>query len=481
MFKFNFNYLYSLVDFPSFMKQIKYYFSLIFILGWINALGQHSPVSAGLSAGLQNQLDQQLADRSLKGAAVSIIYPDNSIWHGSSGVSHGMVPIDNSMVFGIGSITKTLVAATVLLLQEDGLLSVTDSLHQWLPAYPNISPNITITQLLQHRSGLYNYTTNTVWGNAVNSDFSASWTADSVLMHYINAPLAAPGATFGYSNTNYLLLGRIIEEATDSTWLQVLRHRILVPHQLNSIYAEGLETRTGTFAHNWQVLSATNMVDLETALPSQKAIFTSADAAGMLASNSYDLARFAELLFEGEILEQASLNQLIQFAPIPGSLYTGYGYGIMRINYQGKQIYGHGGNIPGFSAMLLHSPVSGISVSVLINQDDDAVHLGLAMLNAAQNLLISATENIPASDFNLICYPNPNRGNGTVKFTLPQPGSAQLTIEDALGREVKMLTSGNFSAGQNSVPVSLNNLQAGLYFCKLKTETGVAIYRLIIE
>ena len=140
---------------------------LIWLVALLPALAQQGPVSPVLATALQSRLDQEHTTRNLKGISASLIIPGEGVWNGVSGVSHAAVPIDTAMVSGVGSITKTLVATLMLQLQEDGLLSLTDSLHKWLPSYPNVNPNLTIKQLLQQRSGLYNHTNSQAWASAV--------------------------------------------------------------------------------------------------------------------------------------------------------------------------------------------------------------------------------------------------------------------------------------------------------------------------
>src|SRR5688500_6809313 len=119
--------------------------------------------------------------------------PGKGTWNGASGISHTGVPIDTAMIFGYASITKNFTAAAIMLLQEDSLLSISDSLHKFLPTYPNINPNITIKQLLQHTIGIFNSFDHTGWYNTVNNNPSVALTPQFVLNNYVNAPYFAAG------------------------------------------------------------------------------------------------------------------------------------------------------------------------------------------------------------------------------------------------------------------------------------------------
>jgi CubicO group peptidase (beta-lactamase class C family) len=260
----------------------------------------------------------------------------------------------------------------------------------------------------------------------------------------------------------------------------VVRHRLLIPHQLSGIYAEQIEPATGLMPHNWQLV---NGVKYDLSSLSRTAIWTSASSAGIMASNSIDIARFAKLLFEGHILQPAWLAQLKQFGLVPaGASFNGYGLGLMRINNLGQSVWGHGGNIPGFATMMIYSPVDSISVSVLINQDWTTIPIGLAMLQAAQQALTLSTANALASEQpQLACYPNPSSGSGAVRFSLSKPGRVELALLNSVGQEVAQLASGERSAGEHQLPVSANHLPNGLYFCRFTTEAGVKVLPWIIE
>lgn len=107
-----------------------------------------------LASRLQNLTDSLRLANNIKGISVCVLHPQQGRWQGVSGISHQGTPIDSNMLFGIGSNTKLFTGVLMLKLMQSGLIQLDDSLHQWLPAYTNINPNISIRQLLNHRSGL---------------------------------------------------------------------------------------------------------------------------------------------------------------------------------------------------------------------------------------------------------------------------------------------------------------------------------------
>ena len=138
-----------------------------------------------------------------------------------AGMSHEAVPIDDQMVFGIGSNTKTLTAAAMMRLQDRGVLSIDDAIGTYLPPLAHVDPEITIRQLLNHTSGLGDYATGPTYADSIRQDPTRVWKRDE-LVTMIPPSQAAPGAVFDYCNTNYLLVGMIIERVTGQPLQDVL-------------------------------------------------------------------------------------------------------------------------------------------------------------------------------------------------------------------------------------------------------------------
>jgi D-alanyl-D-alanine carboxypeptidase len=190
---------------------------------------------------LQTALDQARGD--IPGAAVAIISPKGN-WFGASGVADlatGRV-LQPSDRFQIGSITKTFVATTTLQLVEEGILNLDDKLTDRLPTsvtewIPNAN-QITLRQLLNHTSGVPDYTDVLFRWAAVNPGvFFNNWQPQE-LVSFIDGLEASfqPGDSWQYSNTNYLLLGMVVETATNNNIAQEIRDRILEPLALTNTF-----------------------------------------------------------------------------------------------------------------------------------------------------------------------------------------------------------------------------------------------------
>lgn len=332
-----------------------------------------NPVSDSLELQLQNALDQSLGD--IPGASVAIISPKGS-WVGVSGVSNLQTGTEVVLEdrFQIGSITKTFVATTVLQLVEEGKLSLEDNLAQWLPpevvsAIPN-SESITVRQLLNHTSGVSDYL-DPLFGLAQTNPavFLNDWQPEELVSFiYGQEPLFEPGASWGYSSTNYILLGMIVESVTNSSMKSEIRSRILEPLNLENTFFAAEEEIPGGFVNGyWDFDNDGSLNDITIANMSW------AWAAGAMVSNSQDLVRFIEaLLINDELLELESKEQMLTFVkPILSENYAAYGLGIGSLESPGRLWYGHRGLTLGYRSNLFYSPIEDIVSVELINLATD--------------------------------------------------------------------------------------------------------------
>jgi len=439
---------------------------------------QVTPVDPQTAAQLQTKLDQLHTASNLKGLSASVIIPGKGVWKGVSGISHAGVPLDTAMVFGFASVTKTFTAAGIMLLHQDGLLSINDSLHEYLPAYPNIDSSITIRQLLNHTSGIFNYFDNTSWYSTVNNNPSQAMTPQFVLNNYVNTPYFAPGAGHQYSNTNYLILGMIIEQVSGQSFAQFTRQRLLNPLQSGSIYVREHEPATGVLPHNWWGAPGGPANDIYT-MPMTACFGTSASEAGM-AGNARDLARWGQLLFTGAVLHDSLLMMMKQFVPLNGTLFSGYGLGLMRISSGNTQAWGHNGNFRGFSSAVFFSPADSIVVSVLSNQSADLTNIAWSLLSTSRQALDVATIEEKDSRDALVCYPNPVQGTGHIQYAIGKRQHVEITLHNSLGQTVRTLLSQPQNGGRHRLTVDTKALAPGVYFCTLRTAGGRVVQRWVV-
>ena len=199
-----------------------------------------------MAEALQNSLDEGLEKYNGIGISVAVFLPDGEKWAGASGISHGTVPITTSMPFGAGSTTKNFTAATIIRLAEEGKLNLDDSLHSWLPSYPNVDSTITIRQLLNHTSGLNDIADNVDFWEGIFWEPSKSWNPEDIIIAFNKEPVFPIGSDWNYSSTGYIMLRMIIEDITGSDICSVYKDLFFVPYGLTNTYASKGELQPGT-------------------------------------------------------------------------------------------------------------------------------------------------------------------------------------------------------------------------------------------
>ena len=347
---------------------------------------------------LQDVLDNGLKKYNGKGISVAVIAPGYKTWVGVSGVSHGTTPIKPDTLFDIGSITKNLVAALTLKLAEEGRLTLDDPLHKWLPDYPNIDNTITIRQLLNHTSGIYNIK-GPSFIRPILKNSKKYWTPKEVITTFVGKPYFPKGTGWHYSNTGYILLGMIINKATGSKLSTELRNRFWNPLDLNSTFFTGEEVLPGNIAHGWIDLNGDKVLEDFSVYP-KTALNSALKGAGGVFSTSKDLAKWTHALFnEGRIVSKGSLDQMLAFhSPIPNPIIDGYGLGVERFTprfFNGIELWGHAGNALGYFAFIWYLPEYGVSIGLISNREQQqAFHL-LLLINDLLSVITSNLKKTP--------------------------------------------------------------------------------------
>jgi len=346
---------------------------------WIEVVAAVSSLT--LADKLQQVLDTELARQNGIGVSAAVIIPGRTPWHGVSGVSHGTTSITTDMLFGIGSITKSFMAALILQLAEEGKLSLEDPLSKYLASYPNIDSTITIRQLLTHTSGIYHFTDHDSIWDTIFANQLRLWTPEEILASFVLQPYFSPGTGWHYSNTNYILLGMIVEVITGSKVSTELRHRFLDPLGLTRTFFDIEEQITGVLAHRWYDSSGDGTPD-DISFIIRTSEYSAYWATGAMVSTADDVARWSQALFRGNVLNQSSLDQMLTFhSPTPGEpMMVGYGLGTVKflpVLIAGEEAFGHGGWVFGHSTVIVYFPEYGVSISILLNKNNE---IGLAAI-----------------------------------------------------------------------------------------------------
>lgn len=457
----------------------------ILLVTAVAALSLHakaqSPVNAAQSAILQQKLDSCVTAFNIPGISATILLPENKYWNGASGLSdiYTLDSMTTDHLFYQASVTKMFVATVIFQLIEQNLLSLDDSVGQYLPPIPTVPSSTKIRYLLNHRSGLYDVFSNNAatqnWYNTPN----VIWNPLTVIQTYNNNPTFSQGAGFSYSNTNYMLLGLIIEQITGS-FSQVLHDYILTPFNLTQTFFLPFDTITGNQTKGWTVSNTPNSYDTDASIILTDCFESMAFTSGAMVSYPQDVAKFNRLLFSGQIISDSSLAIMKTCTNVNlGNNANGYGHGFMRYNFAGKTYYGHAGDINGFTQLTIHQETDSITLAISINRNNaPRGPIALALLNALkQALTVGINEPVLMnSGFNI--YPNPSNGN--VNIELEGLGNIEKKIEvyNQVGQIVHEEKINNMI---NNASIDLENFSNGIYFLKVSNGLQSETKKLIIQ
>ncbi|MEV4738926.1 serine hydrolase domain-containing protein [Streptomyces sp. NPDC049555] len=286
--------------------------------------------------------------------------------------------------FRMGSNTKTMMATLVLQLVGEGRLALTDPVEKWLPGHVPNGRAITLRMLLNHTSGLFDYTEDaTLWPSVLGKD-RRSWTSAQLLAVGVqHDPLFAPGAKWSYSNTNYAAVGAVLEKVTGTSLADLVRDRIARPLGLQHTYFATDPAWHGRHARGYEP-DETHMppgvpaevrdyagahraghVDVSDNNPSW------AGAAGAVVSTAHDWARFYAALMSGKVLPAAQLAQMRTTVPTaPGRPDgPGYGLGIFTATTPCGTVWAHEGGIPGYLSLNATDPTGRRTASILVSTE----------------------------------------------------------------------------------------------------------------
>lgn len=406
-----------------------------------------------LSGRLQKTIDSMLIAKNVKGISAGVYYPGMGTWKGVSGISHENVPINSDMQFAIASNTKLFTAVLLLKLAENNLLSIDDSLHEFLPTYKNIDSTITIRQLLNHTSGLADVTSVPGYPDSILRNPRRVYTA-AELMTWAGEPSFAAGKGWEYCNTNYLLAGMIAEKVTGQTYGKLLRDSILNPLHMDSTFLDVYDTVENTIAHPWQAGKDNN------ATP-RIALNSAAWSAGAMYSNSSEMLQWYQALMNGKVINEQSLKEMTTFV---GS--GNYGFGIAETVINGIRVWTHGGQIwGGYNSTMMYDPQTEIIVCVLTNQlPAQAFQICAQLMSESNNAIVEIEEEAYSS----IIHPNPT--NDIVHVSIPNEHIQSIQLYSATGTCLKEFSNPSFSVAY---------FPSGAYFLHVRTNQELHLFTLI--
>src|SRR3954447_10470134 len=328
--------------------------------GWRTAAAAGQDDTAR-SQTLERAIAQELSRRGGVGATVAVV--DNGRVLLAKGFGRRAVdppaPLDEATLFGMGSVTKQFTAAAALLLAEEGKLSVSDPVAKYYPGLTRAN-DITILDLMNHVSGYPDYYPL----DFVDRRMLKPIAPDHLVRQYAGAALDfEPGTRWSYSNTGFVLLGRIMERARGQSMAAVLRERIFAPLGMtHTIYDPKADDRR--VAPGYTSFALTKLT---------RAVREGdgwVGAAGSIYSTAADVARWDIALMDGRVLKPASWELMTRPRVLANGKSSNYGCGLGVATREGLTVFTHGGAVSGFIARNTFIPKTRSAVVVVINDED---------------------------------------------------------------------------------------------------------------
>ena len=270
------------------------------------------------------------------------------------------IPNKPQTTFEIASLTKQFTATAILMLQEQKLLNVNDKLSKYIPDYPD-GDNITIYNLLTHTSGIPEYL------NYVDSidteNHNLAYTPEELIELFKNEPFDfSSGTSFEYSNSNYILLGYIIEKVSNMKYEDYIKNNIIIPFNLTSTGFLSNEAASKNKSIGYYFINKHSNEHAEA--PKTEGLMSY--AAGEIYSTSEDLHKWEDALFSEKVITKESLNQM--FTPYLNN----YGYGWFTYeNADEDKIVFHSGNLPGYTSFVEKNLGKNYLIIILCNENID--------------------------------------------------------------------------------------------------------------
>jgi D-alanyl-D-alanine carboxypeptidase len=326
-------------------------------------------------------LQAEIARQHIPGLAVAVVRNGQVILARGSGLANvelGVAATPES-VFGIMSVTKSLVATTLMMLVEQGQLALEEKISHYLSDLPDAWEEVTVRHLLTHTSGIRDYLNELPWCSREQRQEMTP--ADLVRRVSGMPPKFPPGEQWSYNNTGYVLLGMLIQEVSGKRWSEFLDEQVFQPLQMSTtrLNNDRVLIRNRAGCYRWENDS------LRHGDPQDP---TWTDAAGALVSTVLDLAKWDAALDSQALLNKKSLERMWTPAKLNDGATArcgegGYGLGWQLESFRGHRIVGHcGGGVPGWSSRISRYVDERLTVILLANRDGLQSVYGGSLVNA---------------------------------------------------------------------------------------------------
>lgn len=328
----------------------------------------HAEPMTTLHGELEKELNTYIQLQKSPGVSAAVSLDGSIVYSGQAGFSNLELGAQTSAdsVFRIGSLTKQFTAAAIMKLQENNRLNINDSILDHLSGIPSSWRTVKIENLLNHTSGIPSYTN-------FPSDISGR---DGLIEHKDVIDIIRnknlefnPGYKWHYSNSNYYLLGMIIEKVSGKNYDQFLTEDLLSPlspHNISYCYTDKIiKNRASGYVKDRSTENTViwkNSIFINMLMPY---------SAGGLCATSVDLIRWSLALSSGQIITPTSYRAMITNRKLNDGSLMNYGYGLGLAHDENGDVISHSGGIPGFRSSLIYYPKIQLGIAILINAEDE--------------------------------------------------------------------------------------------------------------
>ncbi len=329
-------------------------------LGQSAAQASAPAISEEIETNIDAVANQILAATKVPSASIAVVKDGRIAYLQAYGLARISPPLQATpqMQYSIGSISKQFTAAAVLLLQQDGKLTLDDPVSKFLPGLTRGS-EVTLRMLLSHTSGYQDF-----WPeDYVMPSMRVPTTAAHIMDMWAKRPLDFdPGTEWQYSNTNYVIVGRVVEQVSGMPLIDLLRKRIFVPLDMDNVYNSDASHLPATDPTGYERHA------LGPPRPSPQEGAGWMFAAGELAMPAHDLALWDISIIRQSLLDAASYAQMLTPVLLKNGTSTGYGLGTFIGTSDGHKYIQHSGEVSGFVSQNLIFPDDRAAIVVLTNE-----------------------------------------------------------------------------------------------------------------
>ncbi len=447
-------------------------YTWIFLVFCSVSVFAQDPVEIELAEKLQFTLDSAVEKMKLTGVSANITMPDGKVWNATSGYAdpYDERRIGENELFWSGSICKMFTGGVIFQLAEEGKLSLEDKIGKYFNDIQYVDTNVTIRELVKHRSGIaevLSQTATSQWYNNPNK----MWSKREVLDTYLKPKSFNHGAGFEYSNSNFILLAMVVEKVTGNSFAQELNTRFFGPLGMNRSYFLPQDQPLEPTVTCWSDFNQDGEWDDQSNFIHSKCFSTMVSGAGAMLSQPADISKYTRALYSGQLTSDTTLDQMKQCTNVSfGPNCNGYGMSTMRYSYFGKNWFGHGGDISGFTTMTVHQKESNITLTLMINQDlQNRALLASALIKKLNFITTGIEENV--QDLTRIIQ-NPVKDKLFVEVGTAKPIQAEIRSVDG-----KLINAFTLIPGRNEVDIC--DLETGVYQLMLNAASGPVCKRFV--